>query len=361
MHQSAWMFPWLAVILVAVSRPAWAESDEADDAARAERVPVQTRELFRAGLTAYNSGDPAKARSLFLEAWSLRPSADVAMQLAQTELDLGQFAEAASHLDYAIRYFTPSISDKLRTIARNARKQALPHVVRLNITVNEPEAEVFVNQQVIGKSPLEGLAYVDCTSCIVEARVAERAVSASVEAQLGEQFTVTLNLPQPLPATPTRQAAMSAPWATATRDEVKATPTAAPEKRAEPSQDKSLVPVVVGGAVALAGVITGTGLLMASHSDSDRADELRASLAPTLCTGAQAASPSCVTLGDMVRRSDREHNGALIAFTIAGTAAIGSLVYWFWPRSGKRTVNQAQLLSPQAAPGFLGFTYQSAF
>lgn len=361
MHRCIWMLPWLAVVLVGLQRPAWAEPEEADEAARAERVPAQTRELFRAGLAAYNRGDAERARALFLEAWTLRPSADVAMQLAQTELDLRQYAEAATHLDYAIRYFTPSISDKLRTIAKAAHKQALPHVVRLNITVNEPGAEVFVNQQLIGKSPLEGLTYVDCTSCLVEARSAERAVSASVEAQLGEQFTITLNLPQPVPATPTSRATMSAPWATATRDEQKTTAAAAPEVRSAPAQEKSLVPMVVGGALTLAGVITGTGLLLASHSDSNRADELRADLAPEVCTGATAASPECLTLGDMVRRSDREHNGALIAFTIAGTAAIGSLVYWFWPRSDKRTVTQAQLLSPQVAPGLLGLTCQSAF
>lgn len=279
---------------------------------------MQTRTLFRKGLASYNAGQVETARQLFLTAWAIQPSADVAMELAQTEMDLGKYVDAAEHLDFALRNFTPSINDKMRNIARQAYTDVLRRVAKLNVTVNQDGAEVLINNRLVGKTPLPGSLYAEAGNCVVQAKWGTSSASKTLLAEPGKELPVILAL-QPAAGsvsdlTMTQGAPHSEPLLTS----------AVPQT--------SLVPVIVGGAITVLGLATGVGLRIASDSETNNAQKISSGLGVEGCAGANVNSSTCTALHDSLRKSDRERNWSTACFVVGSAALLGTAAYWFWPR-----------------------------
>jgi hypothetical protein len=279
---------------------------------------MQTRTLFRKGLASYNAGQVETARQLFLTAWAIQPSADVAMELAQTEMDLGKYVDAAEHLDYALRNFTPSINEKMRHIARQAYTDVLHRVAKLNVTVNQDGAEVLLNGRVVGKTPLPGSLYAPAGSCVVQARWGISSASETLLAEPGKEVPIILALQR-----------AGGPASDLT--------TAQEPHHHEPlltsaATHKSLVPVIVGGAIAVLGLTTGVGLRIASNSEANNAQKISSGLGVEGCVGTNANSSNCTTLRDSLRKSDRERNWSTAGFVVGSAALLSMAAYWFWPR-----------------------------
>ena len=310
------LFANVALIsLQLIGRHAFAQSDDM-------RLPtgtsMQTRTLFREGLASYNAGQVETARQLFLTAWTIQPSADVAMELAQTEMDLGKYVDAAEHLDYALRNFTPSINEMMRSIARQAYTDVLRRVAKLNVTVNQDGAEVLLNSRVIGKTPLPGSLYAEAGSCVVQARWGTSSATETLLAEPGQELPVILALqPSGGPASDLRSA--QEPH----QPEPSLTSAAA---------HKSLVPVIVGGAITMLALATGVGLRIASDSEANNAQRISSGLGIEGCIGTNANSSTCIALHDSLRKSDRERNWSTAGFVVGSTAILSTAVYWFWPR-----------------------------
>jgi hypothetical protein len=302
------------ISLQLMGRNAFAQSEDT-------RLPTgtssQTRTLFRKGLASYNAGQVETARQLFLTAWAIQPSADVAMELAQTEMDLGKYVDAAEHLDYALRNFTPSINEKMRSIARQAYTDVLRRVAKLNVTVNQDGAEVLLNSRVVGKTPLPGSLYTEAGSYVVQARRGNSSASESLLAEPGKEMPVILAL-QPAGGTAsdlrTEQEPHHEPLLTSA------------------ATHKSLVPVIVGGAVTILGLATGLGLRIASDSEANNAQRISSRLGIEGCTGTNANASTCTALRDSLSKSDRERNWSTAGFVVGSAAILSTAVYWFWPR-----------------------------
>ena len=349
---------WWAITVVGVlstTALAWSQTRPTVDTVADESA--QTRELFRQGLGAFNTGQVEEARALFRQAWAVRPSADIAMQLAQTEIDLGKYADAAEHLEYALANFTPSITDKMRAVAKQAYLDVIQRVAKLSLTVSPAGAEVFINGQSVGRAPLGRSIYADTGTCVLAARNGSAEDTKTLLAEAGQEVSVTLTV-QPRAQEPPTVSNSGQPPAEAkpTPPAVRSTPAALPS-----APHRSIIPVIIAGSVAAVGIGTGIGLRVQSNSEYDKASALRAKVAPGNCTTDLTHQADCSSLRSSLSKTDRERNWATASFVVGGVALLGAATYWFWPRSGSSQASKAWQIHVSANSQSGGILVESEF
>src|SRR3954468_17757613 len=94
-------------------------------------------ELFDKGDVLYEHARWAEAEVQFQKAWDLRPSFDVAANLGDCELQIGQAREAAEHLAYAVKQFPLSgkAAVQKRLAARFAEARKLVGGLKIEVSV----------------------------------------------------------------------------------------------------------------------------------------------------------------------------------------------------------------------------------
>jgi hypothetical protein len=100
------------------------------------------------------------------------------------------------------------------------------------------------------------------------------------------------------------------------------------------SDEKSVVPLIIGGGVTALALASGIGFRIAASSRQNDADRL-AHAADWECSGAGKAS--CRELRDAHDAVDRNKNLSTASFIVAGAAAVGTLAYWLWPHASAQT------------------------
>src|SRR5688500_3293923 len=142
-----------AVIVACPTAYAQQPSQPAPDADRA-MLAQRCRELFTQGFEAINASEFERARQLLTAALSDCPSYDVAGALGQAELELKRYRDAAEHFDYAISTFPPGESRELLAKTKEGLERAKKHVATLRVAVNQPGAEILIDDRRVGTSPL---------------------------------------------------------------------------------------------------------------------------------------------------------------------------------------------------------------
>lgn len=292
---------------------------------------TRARNLFRQGAAAMKDGKYAEARNALLEAWSLSHTYDVAAILGQAEIELKLYRDAAEHLDFALRNLAPRESaetlDKIKAGLQSARQK----VAELRISVSEPNAIVLVDGQEVGRSPLARSIFVDVGPHKIEARLdADRVDTQNISAAAASAYPIDLTIPERKPSAPSSGLGVAPPPS---------------QSNQTSSATPSLVPVAIGGGVAVVALGLGIGFRVASSSSHDRLVDLRSSLGSDGCNQGIADSSDCAELKDAADTTDFRRNFSTAAFVVGGAAAVGTAVYWFWPRTAGHAVRgQARAL-----------------
>ncbi|HKY38436.1 MAG TPA: hypothetical protein VJN18_20980 [Polyangiaceae bacterium] len=287
--------------------------------------PSTTAADYRKAYAAMAKEDWPKARELLLKVWNDKNTYDVAASLGQVEFKLEHHAAAARYMAFALANVAPSEKAEFIERLKKGLREVRLRVGSIRVAVNEPGAEIVAGDEVIGTSPLTQEVFLDPGRHVVIARKGERSAKADVLAKAGEGFEVTLSLPaEPPPAAPTSGLGV-------------ASPPSAGNAEAQPGDtgttQRSVVPVLVGGGVAVVAVGLGIGFRVAAGSSQDRFEELRTKYGEEGCAGSASDSSDCAALADAVDSTDFRRNFSTASFVVAGAAAIGTAVYWFWPRS----------------------------
>lgn len=208
----------LVAALAGWSAPAKAQPDAETEVARVR---------FREGVALYDQGEFEKARLAFLEAHALKPHPAVLLNLAQSELRAGRFADAANNL---AAYLRESHDSDNRERATAAFDEAKARSIELRVRVSAAGAQIFVDGIERGNSPLSNLVYLTPGSHAVRAQKGKTKVTKVVTAQAGERLLVPLQLPlraEPRNATPQPALATQPRPAAAPGKEAAAAPAAA--------------------------------------------------------------------------------------------------------------------------------------
>jgi len=317
-----------AAIALACATPSLCHAQQPADAPSADDN-TRVRALFRKGVAAFTSGKNDEAAKILREAWSIRKTYDVAAALAQAELSLKDYREAAEHLDFCLSHFAPIESEQTLQQIKGAFADVKTHVAALKITVDHEGAEVHVDDRNLGASPLEASAFVDPGVHTLVARLGGDQVTQTVQADAGKEYPVTMKFGA----------------AKAVQAGARVTP---PGSQAANTTDgeRSTVPVIVGGAVFVVGVASAIGFKVAAGSEGDKVSTFAEKNGLSGCGNGTALATDCAAQHDAAKSKDRDNNLALVSVLVAGTAAIAVPVYWFWPRqsAANASARKSQLL-----------------
>ena len=278
---------------------------------------TRVRSLFRSAASASQEGRYAEARQLLLDAWTIRQTYDVASSLAQVEMQLKLYRDAAEHLEFCLRNFAPVESEQTLEQAKAAFADLKTRVATIKLSTNRKGAELFVDGHRIGTDPLPAVTFVDPGPRKFAARLDGDTAEQALNALAGKEYVVELQL-----GTQHAEAQPQTPAAAATSPTE--APPAAPYK---PNYAPAIVAASVGGAALVTGVVL---FIEASHKDSQRKDQLNQLPGSNRCG---AGNPNASACSEIQSLADDARTFRTLSWVGFGTAAAaGVATYFLWPR-----------------------------
>jgi hypothetical protein len=305
------------------------------DAANAQPTPDAANTLpmvrYREAHAAMERNDWQEARLLLLELWERSKSYDVAASLGEVEHALGNDVSAARYLSFAVAHLAPKERPETLTRYRAALSELEAQVGRLQVIVSEEAAEVRIDGNLVGLSPLSSTIFVTPGEHTVEARAQGSVASNRIEVNRGSSAIVELALAKPAPEVAPGSAAPT-PNPVPARVEIPV-PAPAASDRAETTGSRSSIPLVVGGGLTLVGLGTAIGFGVAANSAETKARTLKARLGPDGCSSGAATQSACDAANHAVDVQRRDATLSMIGVGVASAGAIATVGYLlFWPK-----------------------------
>ena len=328
---------------------AHAAAPVADDSARA------AKDLVKEGREEYSRQHWEAARIAFLKAWNINPHYAIAGSLADVELKLGRYREAAAYLRYALANLPPERAEK-RSEAEARLKECRVHLSAVRVLPSVAEATVRLDGSEVPAEALGEELLIEPGRHRLEAEKSGFVgASHQFTSAAGEAREIKLELtPQPAPS--------SAPPVHDIRAE--SSDSAAGARPASNSSPSTWI--LVGGGAATV-VALGIGTYFAVRESSYRGDvnELLSLANAQGSPAAAAANGVCrddapmrpaETCESLQQANDsRVHaaRAANAAFITAGALAVATVVtYLIWPaRHGEPSALHARVT---VAPSFVG-------
>lgn len=312
---------WVAANLTPSA--ALAQSDVKADSATDRDDVLVVKKLVDEAMSLYAKADWDKAREVLLKAYAVRPHRAILANLADVELKMERYLDAARHLQKLIADLPPEPHRRVE-IAEAQLAECRQQLGSLHVTVSVSGATVSLNGKPIGTSPLSDEVFVEPGDVHIDAEHPDYLMlSRDIGITKGETQDVVLNLAPRLKPTASVPVAVAAP--------------APAEQPASSLRTRNIV-VISGAALSIAGATVGIILWTDRTHTLSQADSLRQSLAvgaatTNFCGGSNVKDPTgCSELHNLYVRSDRQTNFAVASFVGAGVVAVGtSLTYLLWP------------------------------
>lgn len=328
----------LVTTSIATSAPAWAQGEDLPDAA--------DRMQYRKAARAIDEKNWVEARRLLVDLWSRRQTYDVASSLGQTEYQLHHPAAGARYMAYALAHVPPKETGEIVRNMRAALEELKKLVAAVRISVNRPSAEVRVDGEKVGTSPLEGDVFVEPGRHVVEARVGPRPdqVDSKVfDFEAGHHYAMELAIANG----PSNAEAATPPHSDGSGAGVEA----------------RTVVLIAGGAVT-AGLL---GLSIAEGIRGNNADDdakaLRAQAREALGQNCPLGSalPICQQLEDALDRRNSANKTATFSLLGAGITAAATATLFLLLPDQRRRQPPASGVSASVAPREASISFFTSF
>ena len=138
-------------------------------AAAADAAPMTTtaavneraRKLQLEGAKLFDEGKFPQAYVAFLAAWGVSKLPGIAQNLADCEMNLGKFRDAAEHFRYVVKDSSPDAKPDDKKRAQAKLDDVLKRIAVLTVIVPIDDAVVVLDGAPLGKSPFHEGVYVD--------------------------------------------------------------------------------------------------------------------------------------------------------------------------------------------------------
>jgi tetratricopeptide (TPR) repeat protein len=347
----------IAAVLLLAFAPVVAFAQPADDP-----TIKAARARFQEGVAFYDKGEYENARAAFLQAYALRKHPAVLLNLAQSSLRAGHALEASKYFQQYLRE-SSNLSPAQRADAERGLTEARQKLGRIEVSAPTGVA-VVVDNEMVGSAPLSEAVDVEPGNHKVKAGAEEQTITVMAGQKTAAKFGGGTSAPPPVVPVPTPPAptgntpATTTPPTTDTTTPPGSGATTPPagdtgEVKVEPKKNilsppANMVPVYVGGVIAVvgAGVAIGVGVI-AKSSAQNSADSVASEIRKNggtqgICSRTDSASvnkfgKACAALADDNSKVDTDATVGNIglAVGIAGAAfALGW--YLFAPKRSDR-------------------------
>ena len=196
----------LAVALLAVALLAAADPAFADEGPEADGTAAEAAARFRRGLDLYADGKMEEAAAELERSYELSPSHRVLFTLASAQQKLERHAAALTSFERYLEQGGEKVSARRKRVAKKAIEVLWPKTGWIAVEVNVAGAEVLIDDDLVGKAPLDKLR-VDVGSRDVVARAPKHLpVSKTIEVTSLTTSDLKLSLEpvveKPVPAPP---------------------------------------------------------------------------------------------------------------------------------------------------------------
>jgi hypothetical protein len=301
-----------ATLALALCAPRLARADEPTPA-----VMEKSSALYKQARALQTRGKWAEAELAYQAAWDLRKTFDIAGNLGDCEIHVGQLREAAEHLSYAIENVPAGVAPEQIEALKKLRQDAQRQIGTLRVSVNVGGARLYVDGRPI-EIAAGGGVYVEPGTRTIEARVAGyEPARRTIEIRAGKTETIDLVLSAPR---------------------------------------RSIVPAIVMGSAGGVALVTGIGLLATASAKASTVRDLYDGIVKaghSCVSGAPSYDARCDQLHGTASSGDALHNAAIGVLTLGGAAAVGAVVYSFWP--------QPVRVVPAASATSLGLVWSGTF
>jgi hypothetical protein len=262
------------------------------------------RELFQKGMKAYDQQKWEQCRAALLAAFAIKRHSQIAGNLAECELHVGAYRDAAEHAWFFAHTLRPDAAPERRAMAETALRETQKRVGAVVITVDVDDADVLVDGKSAGKTPLGAPVFVEPGRHTIEAlHTGDPGASATVDAGAGETREVALSVKKKETRPP-------------------------PPPPVVVVQRRPLWPVIAGGSVTLVALGVGAGLTVAAnHKTSDANAALAMLTAPPGANVCQMYTSACATINTERQAHDALAKGTIGAFVGAGAIGVATLGY----------------------------------
>jgi hypothetical protein len=343
----ALLFGLFLLLGTAFSRLCRADPSEpaADSVARAEQ-------LFHEGTKAFEAAEYSEAYTALKSAWELAPGYRTAAGLGQVELQIERFRDAAYHLSYCLRHYPTDGDAGIRAHVEDGLEQARTHVAALRVRVGVEGAEVAIDGVSVGKSPLDGLVFVEPGSHKVTAshagyRLAEADVETPVRATRDVSLSLVSDENSSLPRV--SDVSLVDPFAKE-----------APPRPAPSGLSATSWVLIVGGSLTAAALATSIVFAVKGASASDDLKAAQAGVAPGSTPGSGCTMPAetmdvaaCAHVHDLADTRNTDNQIAILGAIVTGAlaaATAGTAVYVNSREHAERSATERPFVRVAAGP-----------
>ncbi|MGK3964082.1 hypothetical protein WMF38_07865 [Sorangium sp. So ce118] len=310
----------------------------------------KVRELHKEGNAHYARGDYERARVAYLAAWALQKRLQIVGNLAEAEMKLGRFRDAAEHLAHYLREAPkeqpPPPAAEIQS-AEALYAAARAQVGALSIATLENGAEILVDGEVVGVAPLPAPVFVEPGMHTVSARRGNRVGARQVRVDKGGAASVEVVLEEGNLGASTTPPRAEPPHSAAPQPPASASP-----ERPAGGARLPVVPMVIGGAIGVVGLGVGVGFTLAANAKATEIDGPLRVGDGNRSACYQSQSAACARLGDAVDQLDAFTSTAVIGYVVGGAAIAATAGYVLWSRSAGDSQGNAQVMAaPWLAPG----------
>lgn len=354
-----------ALLLVAVccaGSPAYAQEPFSNpgDAGAEDDVERDVRHAVSAAFAAYKVGDLRAARLHFQIAWKLRPSRAIAQGLAQVEMEMHLYVDAAEHWQYVLER---TEDEEQRAAVEAKLTECLQRVGRLRVELNVSGSTLHVDgREFRDLSTSEELLVTAGYNWLTIERPGYQPYREEFSVKPGETLELYILLERSAPSPGEAADPIQAP--------------------AEPESDSARTLTLVGGAtLTTAAIVAGALFRWQASEELRNADVLRditrregdpefAAHHGQCLPDAPSRPDACDALSRSVDRGVKNQKQANVAFVTAGVLGAATVATWLlWPSSAARSTEERPSeeygvrwsLSPYGAPHAQGVVFSGRF
>lgn len=312
-------------------------------------------DLFRKGRVAIQHNRFPDALEALTEAWALKHTYDIAGLLGQSELELGRHRDSAEHLAFCLRNFPAKEPRAARRRIEELLNRAKQQVAEVKISIDPPGAEVAVDGNSVGRSPVELPVFLVPGEHRISAELSGyTAASRTVSVAAGRSESVSLELVKQ-----TSNASVL-PSRDLDGNHSGHEQRTGSKNGQNGNEHSSAIPAYVAAGVGVVGLAAGIGFLVAAGAKSSKRDDrIDALPGNEQCGGGTPFAKECAEIRSL---DDDAKRLRVFGYTGLGVAVAGGITaVLLWPSRGPKRRSRALSLSPRFAASAGGLVVHGAF